>query len=115
MATSRGSQVLILVALAGVLVSSAWYGGAVWRDSGSFALVLFGVPALCAVVALRVERSTAMMVAPAVVAVLGLVAVGWSLLTGLGIGLVFLLPALLLLLAAGRSWGDRAASRPVRT
>ena len=115
MARSSGSQVLILLALAGVLVGSAPFGVEAWRDSGSFALVLFGVPALCALVALVVERSTTTMVAPAVVAVLGLVCTGWSLLTGLGIGLVFLVPAFLLLLAAFRSWGDRAASGPVRT
>ena len=101
---------LIVVSIVAVVALAAWYGGEVWEDSGSFALVLFGVPAGCAVVSLGAERSTGTMVAPAVVAVLGLASVGWSLLTGLGIGGLFLVPSFLLLLAAGRSWGDRVQS-----
>jgi hypothetical protein len=47
------------------------------------------------------------MLAPAVVAVLGVVSTGWSLLTGLGIGGGFLVPSLLLLGAAMLSWLHR--------
>lgn len=114
---SRRAQVLIVVALVGVVALAAWYGGEVWEDSGSFAFLLFGIPGGCTALALVVERATGTMVAPAVIAVLGLVSVGWSLITAGGIGLVFLVPSLLLLLAAGLSWSDRGrnASRPART
>ena len=66
--------------------------------------------------ALAVERATGTMVAPAFVAVLGAVCVGWSLITGLGIGLVFPVPSVLLLVAAAVSWGDRGrdAARSAR-
>lgn len=117
MAASRGSQALILLALLPVVVGSAWYGHEVWRDSGSFVLLLFGAPALCAVGALWAERAGRSLLAPAVVAVLGLLSLGWSLLTALGLGLLLLPSSLLLIGAAAVSWTDRrgAARRPVGT
>ena len=106
---ARGLVVVSLVLLVGV---AAWYGRAAWADSGAFALVLFGVPLACGVLALWAERASGTMLAPAVVALLGAVSVGWSLLTGLGLGLGFLLPSLLLLAAAMISWVDRGRDRP---
>ncbi|MDK3258044.1 hypothetical protein [Blastococcus capsensis] len=117
MSSSRAAQGLILVSLVGVVAVSGWYGRVAWEDSGSFAFVLFGVPALWAAVALWAERPAGTMVAPAVIAVLGLVSVGWSLVTGLGIGPLFVVPSFLLLLAAGRAWSGsgRNGSPPART
>ncbi|NEK87893.1 hypothetical protein GCU60_19310 [Blastococcus saxobsidens] len=114
---SRGAQVLIVVSILSVAALAAWYWSEVWEDSGSFAFALFGIPAACAVIALAAERATRTMAAPVLIAVLAAVAVGWSLITGLGIGLVFLVPSVLLLLAAAVSWGDRGrdAARPVHT
>jgi hypothetical protein len=94
---------LILLALLSVAGFSVGYGRFAWEDSGAFAFVLFGVPLMCTVSALWVERADGALLAPAVVAVLGLVCLAWSLLTGLGIGLVFLLPSFLLLSAAAVS------------
>jgi hypothetical protein len=116
MATSRGAQGLIVVALAGVVAFAAWYGQAAWEDSGSFAFVLFGVPLVCAVVALATERATGTRIAPVVVAGVGLVSLAWSLVTAGGIGIGFAPSSLLLLVAALVSWTDRRdSSRPVRT
>jgi hypothetical protein len=95
--------VLILLALLSVVVFAAWYGRFAWEDSGAFALILFAVPLLCTLGALGVERAGGRTLAPAIVAVLGLVSLSWSLLTGLGIGVGFLLPSFLLLLAAAVS------------
>ena len=106
-ARSRGAQALIAVALVGVLGATVWFGRFAWEDSGAFALALFGLPLLCAAGALWAERAVASRSASASVAALGLVSLVWSLLTGLGIGGVFLLPSLLLLVAAVVSWVDR--------
>ena len=106
---SWGAFGSIVVSLVWVIGFAAWYGQRVWEDSGSFALVLFGVPLLCAALALWAERAGTR-AAPGVVAVLGVVSLAWSLLTGLGIGLGFLLPSLLLLVAAMISWVDRRHS-----
>ncbi|WP_346623455.1 hypothetical protein [Blastococcus montanus] len=73
--------------------------------------MLFGVPLACAALALWAENASVTAPAPAVVAVLGAVSVGWSLLTGPGLGLWFLLPSLLLLVAAMISWIDRGRDR----
>lgn len=104
---SRGAQGLIAVSLVSVTGLTAWYGRFAWEDSGSFAIALFGVPLVCAALALGTERASGTALAPAVVAALGVVSVGWSLLTAGGIGLGFLLPSLLLLVAAMTSWADR--------
>jgi hypothetical protein len=115
--TSRRAEVLIVVALLGVGALAVRYGADAWDDSGSIAILLFGIPAACAAIALGVERATRTTVGPALVAALAAVSVGWSLITGLGIGLVFLVPSFLLLAAAAASWGDRSrgAVRPLRT
>ena len=117
MAASRGSQALILVAFLLVLVGTAWYGQDAWQDSGPFVLVLFGVPALCAAAALWAERAGRSMLAPGVVGALGLLSLVWTLITGLGLGLLFLPSSLLLLGAAAVSWNhrNRNAPRPVGT
>lgn len=105
--SSRGAQGLIAVALIGVLGLAAWYGRFAWADSGPFALVLFGIPLFSAALALWAERALATMLAPAVIAGVAVVSLAWSLVTGLGIGLGFLLPSLLLLVAAMVSAVDR--------
>jgi hypothetical protein len=106
-ARSRGAQALIAVALVGVLGATVWFGRLAWEDSGSFALALFGLPLSCAAGALWAERAIPSRSASVLVAALGLVSLVWSVLTGLGIGGVFLLPSLLLLVAAMVSWVDR--------
>ncbi|RZU31581.1 hypothetical protein [Blastococcus saxobsidens] len=112
MAAWRGSQALVLLALLLVVVGTARYGLEVWQDSGSFVLALFGVPALCAVGALWAERAGRSLLATTVVAALGLLSLVWSLLTGLGLGLLFLPSSLLLLGAAAVSWTDRRRNTP---
>lgn len=116
MTPSRGSRTLIVVALVTLVVVTAWYGQRAWEDIGSFAVVLFGVPLLCAAAALWAELAGGSRVAPVLVAATGLVSVAWSVLTGLGIGLALLLPSLLLLVAAMISWVDRRdAAAPMGT
>ena len=107
----RAAQWLIAVALAAVLGLTAWYGRTAWEDSGSFAVALFGIPLACAAGALWAERVSRTMLGPAFVAVLAVVSIAWSLVTGLGIGGVFLLPSLLLLAAATSSWLHRRERR----
>ena len=104
---SRGAQGAIVASLVGVIGLAALYGRLVWADSGSFVFVLFGVPVVCTAVALWAERASRTMLAPAVVAALGAVSLAWSLLTAGGIGFGFVLPSLLLLLAATASWVHR--------
>lgn len=71
-----------------------------WDDSGAFAFVLVGVPVLAAALALSAVpagRATALTWIAAVVML------GWSLITALGLGIYFLVPSLLLFLAAAMS------------
>jgi hypothetical protein len=103
----RKAQGLIVVSLVAVIGVTAWYGRFALEDSGAFAVVLFGIPLACAAFALWAEHVIKTMLAPAVVAALGVVSLAWSLLTALGIGGAFLLPSLLLLLAATVSWIHR--------
>ena len=70
-----------MVALLCVLGLATWYGWSGWADSGSAVLVLGGIPVLCSAVALRVERTSRTLLAPAVVAALALVSFPWSLFT----------------------------------
>ena len=102
--SSRRAQGLIIVGLVCVLGLAAWYGRTVWEDSGSFVFALFGVPVACTTLALWVERRSRTVLAPAVVSALALILLSWSLLTALGIGILFVVPAFLLLLAALASW-----------
>ena len=114
--SSRGAQGLIVVSLVGVVGVAASYAGAVWADSGAFFFVLFGIPIVCAALALVAERASGTTAASASVAVLGVLSLAWSLVTGLGIGLVLLVPSLLLLAAAMISWVDRRNSEtPTRS
>ena len=115
--TSARAQVLIVVALLGVVVLTAVYGQEVSADSGAFAFALFGIPLTCTVVALGVERATDKVWAAAIVAVLGAVCLVWSLLNAGGLGYGLLPSSLLLLVAGTVSWIDRrgrdsAPSRP---
>lgn len=115
--SSPGACVLTAVSLVSVLGYSAWQGPAVWADSGSVALILFGVPTVFAAVALWVECASRTMLAPAVVSVLAVASLVWSLVTALGVGFGLLVPSLLLVVAAMISWVDRRPGRaePSRT
>ncbi|MCZ2816901.1 hypothetical protein [Modestobacter sp. VKM Ac-2984] len=105
---SPGARALIVVSLLGVLGLAVWLGPRVWEISGSAVFFLvFGPPAACAALALRVERVRGTVLAPAVVAALGLVSAAWGLVTLLSGGLYLLVPALLLVSAAVVSWVDR--------
>lgn len=116
--TSRSAQRLIVAAFLCVVGLAAWYGRVVWADSGPFVLVLFGIPAACTAIALWAERTSRTMLAPGVLAVLAAVCLAWSSITALGIGLVFVVPSSLLLVAAVVSWSHRtrrdssASARP---
>ena len=103
---SRGASALLVVSLALVAGLAAWYGRAVWEDSGSFAVALFGVPLLCTAGAFWAERAGRGVAAPVVVGALAAVSLVWSLVTALGFGLL-LVPALVLVVAALVSWADR--------
>lgn len=104
---SRGAtlwvpRVLRLAALALTLGIAAVTIGWVWQDSGSFGLVLIGVPLLCCLVAVVSDATgfrTAMLTT---VAAVGLLI--WSLLTVVGLGLYFVGPAILLAAAAATTW-----------
>ena len=111
-AASGRAQGLVVGALLCVLGLAAWYGRTVWADSGPFALILFGAPMMCAAVALWAERTVGSMLAPAFVAALAVVSLSWSLLTALGIGLVFVVPSFLLLVAAMASRLHRTGRDP---
>lgn len=104
---SRAARRSIAVALLCVVGLAAWYGPGVWADSGSSAVVLFGVPLACTACALRVERASGTTPAAAVRSALAVVSLVWSLLTALGIGPLFLVSSLLLLVAATASWTHR--------
>jgi hypothetical protein len=82
---------------------------AAWADSGGFALAQLGIPLACASLGL-VAESRGGTAAPAVLVVVGLLSLAWSLLTALGLGLPLLVPSLLLLLAAAPSWDHRNAA-----
>ncbi len=110
--SSRTTQGAIVVSLVGVIGLAALYGRWAWADSGSFVLVLFGVPLVCTASALWVERASTTMLAPAVVAALAAGSLAWSLLTAGGVGLGFVVPSLLLLLAAMVSWLHRSTRDP---
>jgi hypothetical protein len=102
----RAARVLALGLAAGITVI-VWPRA--WADSGAFALVLLGVPVGCCLVALCADLigwRTALVTTLAAV-----VALVWSLLTGLGLGFYFLLPAVLLAIAAATSWQIRRSPR----
>ncbi|MCZ2811504.1 hypothetical protein O2W15_08645 [Modestobacter sp. VKM Ac-2979] len=110
-APSPGARALVVVSLVGVLGLAVWLAPRVWETSGSLGFLLFGPPVVCSALALWVERARGTVLAPAVVAALGVVSVAWALLTLLGGGLYLLVPALLLLVAAMVSWVDRRPDR----
>lgn len=69
-----------------------------WPDSGAFALLLLGVPVVLTAACLGIPEQARWRVSVWLAALLLL---GWALLLGLGVGLVFVPAALLLLAAAG--------------
>ncbi len=90
---------MVTVAVASMLVWPAW------QDSGAFALVLVGVPVVCAIVMIAAtvaDRWAALATWTAAVALLI-----WSLLTSLGLGLYFLGPAVLMIVAAAAAGRGR--------
>ena len=94
----QGCALLSAVAAAVAVWSTAW------SDSGAFALLLLGVPVVLAAASLGIpERARWRRVGVWLFAVLLL---GWALLLGLGVGLVFVPSALLLLAAATVSNSD---------
>ena len=105
---ARGLEVAALVL---VVALAAALGRTAWDDAGGWAVVLFGVPLGCAGAAVAAERAGGPVLAPVLVAVCGVVSLAWSLLTGLGIGLVFALPSALLLAAAVVTRVDRTRDR----
>ena len=107
---SRAPSVLLALSLALVAGLAAWYGRAIWDDSGAFALALFGVPALCVSGALGAERAVRGPAAAVAVGVLAAVSLGWSLVVALGFAQL-LVPALLLVAAAVVSWAGRRTDR----
>ncbi|MBW8173328.1 hypothetical protein K0651_09745 [Ornithinimicrobium sp. Arc0846-15] len=106
-----------LIALA--LLVAVGYGIAdfdvAYADAGSYAYFLFGVPILCALVSLAVavELSGALRILG--LAVLGVIALGWGVLHGLGSGLIIIIPGLLLVLSAALQPLLSSGSSPSRT
>lgn len=113
MTGSRIAQGMIAVALLFVAGLAAAFGGFVWADSGSFVFALFGIPLACAGLALAAERLIRTIVAPVVVAGLGVVSLGWSLITAGSFGLGFALASLLMMGAASPSLSHRRGRRSV--
>ncbi len=94
----RGARALRLAAAVATAAVAAVVASPAWRDSGAFAIVVVGVPLLCAAAALVVPlggRSGAAAAWGAAVVMLG-----WSLLTALGLGGYFLVPSALMVAAA---------------
>ena len=105
---TRGASGLIVVALAMVVGLVAWSGRAGWEASGWWSAVLFGVPITCTAGALVAERVGRGWLSAVALGVFAATSLGWSLIAVLGIGLSFLLPSLLLVVATLVSWVDRA-------
>ena len=95
---ARAARALRLLAVAVTVAVGAALVAPAWRDSGAFALVLVGVPVAAAVVVLGAELAARSATAATWVA--AAVMLVWSLLTGLGLGLHFLGPSVLMALAA---------------
>jgi hypothetical protein len=104
----RVAPALRVAAAAVTVLVAALAAAPAWRDGGAFAVLLVGVPLLCAGAALAAGRGRR-----GAVPVMGTAAVimlVWSLLTGLGVGGWFLAPSALLLAAAVASTRRRPAS-----
>ncbi len=98
---------LTAVSLLCVLAVVVLFGGVAWEDSGSFAVVLFGIPVVATAGVLWVELATRGLGAWTVSAALAAISLTWSLITGLGLGLFLLLPSSLLVVAVAASLGHR--------
>ena len=91
-------------ALLAALAAAVTVWPTTWPDSGAFALLLLGVPVVLAAASLGIpEQARWRRVGAWLFALLLL---GWALLLGLGVGLVFV-PAALLLLAAAAVASNR--------
>ena len=91
-------------ALLAALAAAVTVWPTTWPDSGAFALLLLGAPVVLAATSLGIpEQARWRRVSAWLVAFLLL---GWALLLGLGVGLVFV-PAALLLLAAAAVASNR--------
>lgn len=84
-----------------------------WRDAGTFTFLLLGVPVVLAAASLGIPEQARWRRAG--VWVSALLLLGWSLLLGLGVGLVFVPAALLLLAAAGTAPNSRQPLRGQRS
>jgi hypothetical protein len=101
-ARRRVSRVLRLVAAASALIIGVMWLPFAWSDSGSFGLVLVGVPLLCCLAAVLADFAD---MRPALTTTLAAAALlVWSLITVVGVGLYFLVPAVVLAAAAVTSW-----------
>lgn len=94
-----------------VLVAAVVAWLALQQETGAFLLVLVGVPlaAALAVLGLSLTRRPSAVVTWVAAGVM----LGWSLLTGLGAGLFFLVPAAVMLVAAVASTRDARKLRPL--
>jgi hypothetical protein len=106
--SSRGPRVLRRVAAAATLLVAALAAGPAWRDSGTFALVLVGIPVLCAAAVLAADRTGRR--TAAVTGVAAVVLGAWALVTALGLGGWFLAPAAVMVAAAVASSGRSSPS-----
>lgn len=102
-------RLLIFLATAVAIGTAIAFGPAAWRDSGGFAVVLVGVPVLCCLVALVADLADRRRAISTTFAAAGLLI--WSLITVVGLGLLFLPAALLLAAAAAVGW--QGGRRPV--
>lgn len=112
---SPAAVVLSAVSLLCVLALVVLVGEVAWADSGSFALVLFGIPVVSSAGVLWIEFATGGLWACAVSTALAAISLAWSLVTGLGLGLYLLLPSSLLVVAVAVSFGHRLERSRSRT
>ena len=94
---TRVARTLQLVAVLLTLVVAAVVVGPAWQDSGSFALVLVGIPLACALITFLAPRTRHAILLAWIAAVTMLL---WSLVIGLGLGVNFQPPAILLIASA---------------
>lgn len=70
----------------------------VYTDSGAFTFVFFGLPLVCAGLALAAVRSGPSVVAGATIVIASLACLGWGVFLGLGVGFFFVIPGLFMVL-----------------
>lgn len=104
-----GTRPLLWGALLASVAAAVAVWPTTWPDSGVFTLVLLGVPVVVAACSLGVPEQARW--GQAAVWFAALLLLGWALLLGLGVGLVFVPAALLLLAAATRLSSGSPAHR----